>query len=654
MTQYPTIVLDNNGNRILLGGEVARGGEGTIFSLTGTHSFVAKIYHKSPPRDRAEKITAMVASSDDSLVGVAAWPNRVLFSSPTSGVVGFIMPAVIGYQELHLLHSPQSRRHHFPQAGWNFLVHVATNIARAFEVVHAHGHVIGDVNDRNIMVQSNGTVKFVDCDSFQIRTTSKIYQCGIGAATHTPPELQNRPLKDEVRTVNQDCFGLAVLIFQLLFMGRHPFAGRFEGVGEMPLETAIAEYRFPYGSSASSMQMSRPPGSMNLQAVSPNLARLFERAFSEEGVKLRNRPLPAEWLSALGDLNKHLKRCTADPSHYYYSGEQTCTWCRLHASSGISFFSSAGASPRVTPPTSSILDLWKRIDAIPSPPPVFTLSVSTNPMSQPASARASDMAAALRRATMLSVIVAVILVVSTLRLAGSSEHRNSMLIGSVAVGAVIYQVGTYAPRQYRKELRDQKKTLESSLASLDRRLANAGPKEFETIKRELGILRQEAINLPATREEKLKNLRETARQRQLAAHLDRHKVGTASITGIGAARAAMLVSFGIESAADVSAARIGSIPGFGPTLTGAMLAWRRDLERRFTFDPARAVSQQDVARLDAEIARRELEIREKLADGLIRLEAARKQAMAEQSRVAEAARPMLDQLKQVQADLARL
>ena len=41
-----------------------------------------------------------------------------------------------------------------------------------------------------------------------------------------------------------DAFGLAVLIFQILFMGRHPYSGHFLGSGEMPIERAIREHRF--------------------------------------------------------------------------------------------------------------------------------------------------------------------------------------------------------------------------------------------------------------------------------------------------------------------------------------------------------------------------------------------------------------------------
>ena len=150
-------------------------------------------------------------------------------------------------RNIHELYSPKSRIGVFPEADFLFLTHVCTNIARAFAVVHLCGHVIGDVNHGNLLVGPNGTVTLIDCDSFQFRNGSKIFTCDVGTDLFTPPELQNRRLKGIERTSNHDCFGLAVLLFHLLFMGRHPFAGRYSGAGEMPIEKAIAEYRFAYG-----------------------------------------------------------------------------------------------------------------------------------------------------------------------------------------------------------------------------------------------------------------------------------------------------------------------------------------------------------------------------------------------------------------------
>src|SRR5205823_4377230 len=123
----------------------------------------------------------------------------------------------------------------------------------------------------------------------------------VGVSTHQPPEFQApHSFKGVVRTTNHDAFGLAVLIFQLLFLGRHPFIGVYLGSGDMPPERAISEGRFAYSSRAAALQMRQPPATLPLAAAGA-LADMFERAFTTTA-----RPTAAEWVSGLETLQSHL------------------------------------------------------------------------------------------------------------------------------------------------------------------------------------------------------------------------------------------------------------------------------------------------------------------------------------------------------------
>ena len=200
----------------------------------------------------------MVRSSNSEIIKFAAWPISTLRKN--NQTVGLLMRRIPrGDKAIHELYGPKTRVREFPSNDWSFLLHVAANVARGFATLHRAGHVVGDVNHGNILVSSNGITTFIDCDSFQISANGRIYVCEVGVSTYTPPELQNQSFKSIQRTQNHDAFGLAVLVFQLLFMGRHPFAGRFSGRGEMPIERAIFECRFPFGQRAQQMQMSPPP-----------------------------------------------------------------------------------------------------------------------------------------------------------------------------------------------------------------------------------------------------------------------------------------------------------------------------------------------------------------------------------------------------------
>ena len=109
---------------------------------------------------------------------------------------------------------------------------------------------MGDVNVRNFLVQANGMVALIDCDSYQIRNGTMTWTCDVGVSLWTPPELQGQNFKGLVRTANHDLFGLAMLVFKLLFMGRHPFAGVPTNNGEILLEDSIRKRFYAFSSLA--------------------------------------------------------------------------------------------------------------------------------------------------------------------------------------------------------------------------------------------------------------------------------------------------------------------------------------------------------------------------------------------------------------------
>jgi DNA-binding helix-hairpin-helix protein with protein kinase domain len=183
------------------------------------------------------------------------------------------------------VYGPTHRKEHFPHADWRFLVRTAKNLAAAFFVIHKFGYVIGDVNEGNILVNNEACVRLIDCDSFQVRTKERLYYCEVGVAQFTPPEIQNSKNFKMERTANHDNFGLAILFFQLLFFGRHPFSGVYGGKEDMPLDKAIAEFRFAYGKNSPLKSISPPPNSVGLSVVPHDVAGLFERAFSETGAR---------------------------------------------------------------------------------------------------------------------------------------------------------------------------------------------------------------------------------------------------------------------------------------------------------------------------------------------------------------------------------
>lgn len=362
-----TRLFDDRGAVVTLTREIGRGGEGLV-AETADPSLVAKVYLGAVDAEKVAKLSAMQRLASADLLRVAAWPIRTLHSRSAGGpMVGFLQPRIVGHREIHQLYSPVQRRQHFPDTDWSFLLHVAMNCAAGIETVHAAGQVVGDLNQSGILVARDGTVRLIDCDSFQIAAGSSKFRCVVGVPLFTPPELQGRSFRNIDRTPSHDCFGLAVIIFQLMFMGRHPFAGRYSGGGEMPIERAISERRFVFSRQAAKFQMMPPPHALALDALPSELAAMFERAFALD-TNGNGRPSAEEWRLAIARSKNRLARCHTDSSHIHYNGLAYCPWCRIEQGGGPAFFTSVSATLTFEG-AFNFAAVWARIQAVRLPPP---------------------------------------------------------------------------------------------------------------------------------------------------------------------------------------------------------------------------------------------------------------------------------------------
>ncbi len=188
------------------------------------------------------------------------------------------MPSVGRRSEVHTFYSPAQRRQDHPTVGWDFLVFAARNTAAAFEALHARGHVLGDVNQGNVMVGTDSRVVLIDCDSFQVNADAKLHLCEVGVPEFTPPELQGiASFASIARTVNHDNFGLALLVFHLLMGGRHPYAGvPLTREAGQSLEGDVKAFRYAYARDAAQRGNAPPPRSIPMGLLPSYVQSLFE------------------------------------------------------------------------------------------------------------------------------------------------------------------------------------------------------------------------------------------------------------------------------------------------------------------------------------------------------------------------------------------
>jgi DNA-binding helix-hairpin-helix protein with protein kinase domain len=602
-----------SGRKVTLGEEISRGGEGAVYSLVGQADSVCKIYHQPVTEaTKVEKLALMAKDCRTEQLGrVCAWPQDLAYSR-NGALLGFTMKRLRNTHPIHQIYGPKDRINLFPKVYWDFLFHVAANVARAFATIHQHGHTIGDVNENNLLVDSTGQVHLIDCDSFEIRVEDKSYSCGVGVPHYTPPELQKKTLSSVRRVPNHDLFGLGVIIFQLLFMGRHPFSGRFSGSQHYELPDNIREFRFFYTQRQKNSEYGPPPWIFGLNSVGSRLAELFELCFTERFSA--SRPEPQSWIDALTQAQKGLLRCVSSRAHQYLSGG--CHWCDLERQSQgrVVYFSlPPDEAPQVQMPTPSP-EAKRTLEQIQSQLNLVSIhsfdldaailvQISNFPVSQDISSLVTSYRALLAQPKPKqddgSVGCAGCLF-ALLGIVGFASHHEIAGAFSVFLGFVGFVHGANQPNsaetseliKKRNELEARQSLLKTQLAETDQELISL-KQAWNLDAQRLGVqaLQREKSRVNETFSkfrEKLggerlarDEFRVERNREKLKRFLAGFSVRECTYSRISAANHHELLSNGIENAADVTPAAVKACHGFGEKKTSALCSWRKELEAKF-------------------------------------------------------------------------
>lgn len=641
------IYRTSTGRIVQLGAVLGRGGEGIVKAVQGDQNLAAKIYHANIAAERRDKVLAMADAGWHKSAGFVAYPIEALFETRSGTFAGFTMRKVGGHKAVHQLYSPTGRKTAFPTATYPLLIRAVSNVARAMASVHATGCVVGDINHSSVLVASDATVTFIDSDSFQVNHAGRQYACQVGVPEFTPPELQGQRLDQVVRTANHDAFGLAVLVFYTLIMGRHPFAGRFKGSGDMPMDRAIREFRFAYSARSAATQMDPPPHVPTLKDMPLPIAEALERAFGPPGAMPAGRPSAEEWVLLLDRAEAELSRCNQNSAHHYFRTGPGCPWCRMEqAYPGFSAF--VPTVPPALGTAGSTVNLGQLIAAmrgIPDPGAAPDLS-SLMPQNLAPAASQNVLDARQARMTRWGV-------------GGAGAALGITLLLGVGGGATFFgwvvlaggaALALNAPSAV-ANLQTSEQRARTAWKDLEERFRRAaGNENFGRVRRDGEALVQLLQALPGEETRRLAELDAKRRDGQMRRHLERFAIDRVRIKGIGNARKLTLKSYGIETAADVSVHRIEGIHGFGPSIAQALLGWRRSVEAKFVFDPRQPIDPKDIAAVRADIAKRRSDAEGRLRQTIPLLQKAETDARSLRANPGPEAAQAWAALKQSEAD----
>ena len=144
---------------------------------------------------------------------------------------------------------------------------------------------------------------------------------------------------------------------------------------------------------------------------------------------------------------------------------------------------------------------------------------------------------------------------------------------------------------------------------------------FDQLKRNLEQLKSEYVSLKGKYDHEYHELERNKAAAQLAQFLQAQFISDHTIAGIGPTREAVLRSNGIETAQDIVEERILEINGFGPGLTGNLLAWKQQVSGQFRFNAAAAISPTELSALVVKYRQLQEQIEGKMKIGLAELRA---------------------------------
>jgi serine/threonine protein kinase len=341
------IAQDAGSITIELGDVIGRGATATVHAIRtrAFHHSVAKIY-RQVDRFQPGKIAAMLQKTPRcAIVKVGgnqypqfAWPTHIVLGPHDEGR-GYLMPRIDKRDSLTLEHYSDlallDEQPRGDERSLSFKLCIAHNLSSLLAHLHAQKHAVIDLKPQNIKVfRRTHIVTLLDCDSYRIEHNGRWFPATNFTPDYIAPEALRNEIPPQGLTETQDRFALAVILFQLLNGGIHPFQGIQTGGDELPTNDAkVGAGLYAHGRTPNP-QIHPLRQSMHF-CFADATHDLFDRAFT---ARPSGRPTANEWKEHFASLlaGRTLERCSRlpnDSSHIHFGGKP-CGACHFEQVAG--------------------------------------------------------------------------------------------------------------------------------------------------------------------------------------------------------------------------------------------------------------------------------------------------------------------------------
>ena len=268
-----SILYESNQKQIRILKAISEGGEGIIYS-TDDPNQVAKVY-------KTDKLTMwkflklkLMLTRKIRYEGIC-YPTSALYNSK-QGFVGFLMPKAEGRELQRSIFRKELQQKYFPNWKKRDMVELCLTILEKIRYLHSKNILIGDINPANILVVSPKKVYFVDVDSYQIEN----FPCPVGTINFTAPEIQQKIFTTFLRSMGNEKFAIATLLFMIMLPGKSPYAQ--QGGEDQSTNIMNMNFSYPFGEK-SNQKAPEGPWRFMWSHMTPVIKEHFYETFRKDG-----------------------------------------------------------------------------------------------------------------------------------------------------------------------------------------------------------------------------------------------------------------------------------------------------------------------------------------------------------------------------------